>query len=198
MKHKIGNILGIVLIAIFLPIVIVNTTLAIKGSIAPEKVATFLGYGPLIVETGSMRPEFKEQDLLIVKSTDAGKLEKGDVIAFYDANGTVVSHRIIGYDIYDIDETGARLYITQGDANNVQDRDPVPAARVAGLVVCVIPDGGKFMEFARKPIVMGLVITVPLGRWFCYSSLAKALDRKKEKQMEKGVTAQTDEAQPQE
>jgi len=193
MKHKLGNILGIVLIVIFLPIVIVNTTLAIKGSVAPEKVATFLGYGPLIVETGSMRPEFKEQDLLIVKEVDAGKLAKDDVIAFYDANGTVVSHRIVGFDA---DAGGARLYTTKGDANNVQDRDPVPAGKVVGLVVKVIPDGGKFMEFARKPIVMGLVIAVPLGLWFGCGSLAKALARKKEKQMEKGVTAQTEEQRP--
>jgi len=189
MKHKIANIIGIALCALFLPVAIVNVALAVKGSIAPEKVVTFLGYGPLIVETGSMRPEFKERDLLIVKEVDAGKLEKNDIIAFYDLKGVVVSHRIIGFDV---NERGVRLYITKGDANNVQDREPVPAARVAGKVVRIIPDGGKAMEFARQPLVMGLVIAVPLMLWFGYSALAKALARRKQKE----VAAQTDEPQP--
>ena len=189
MKHKLGNILGIVLIVIFLPIVIVNTTLSIKGTLKPEKVATFLGYGPLVVETGSMRPAFKENDLIIVRAGGADALEKDDVIAYYTASGMVVSHRVIGYDT---DDNGARLYITKGDANNTQDREPVPASRVVGLIVRVIPDGGRAMDFAKKPLVMGLVIAVPLALWFGYTSLEKALARKREK----GVTAQANETQP--
>ena len=176
MKHKLGTAVGILLIVMFLPVAVVNITLAVKGSIAPEKVATFLGYGPLIVDTGSMRPAFKEKDLLIVKEVDADTLQKDDVIAFYDAKGTIVSHSIIGYIA---DENGARQFFTKGIANNVQDGEPVPAARVAGLVIKVIPDGGKAMEFARQPLVMGLVVAIPLGLWFGYNALAKAAARKK-------------------
>ena len=65
MKHKIANILGIILIIVFLPVAVVNTTLAVKGSLHPEKVATFLGWGPLIVETGSMLPAFAKQPLVM-------------------------------------------------------------------------------------------------------------------------------------
>jgi len=190
MKHKIGNIVGIALIVIFLPIVIVNATLAVKGSMNPDKVATFLGYGPLAVETGSMKPEFKEGDLIIVKETgDANALAKDDIIAYYSANGTVVSHRILGYTTED---DGARLYITKGDANNTQDKDGVPATRVIGLIVKVIPDGGKTMETLRQPMVMGLIIVIPLALWFGYTSLMKALARKKEE----GGKSDSDEPRP--
>lgn len=189
-KDKIGNLIGILLCVLLLPFVTVSMTLTIKSYAAPGKVATFLGYGPLIIETGSMRPAFKENDVVLMRQCDAGALENGEIIAYYDANGTIVTHRIIGYDT---DGSGARLYITQGDANNIQDRDPVPAAQVAGRVVKVIPDGGKAMNFIGKPLVTVAVILLPIGLWFCCSRLAKTLARRKEK---KEVTAQTDEAQP--
>jgi len=185
-KISIPNIIGAVLCVLLLPVVVVNLTLAIKGSLRPEEVATFLGRGPLIVDTGSMRPEFKEQDLLIMRECDAGRLEVKDIIAFYDAQGVIVSHRIIGLET---GEDGTRLYITKGDANNVRDRDPVHPSRVAGRIVRVIPEGGKWMEIAGKPIVMGLVVAVPLAIWFGISSLSKALARKKAE----GGMAETDE-----
>ena len=185
-KSPVPNIIGAVLCLLLLPVVVVNLTLAIKGSLQPEKVATFLGWGPLIVDTGSMRPAFKEKDLLIMKECDAGTLAVNDIIAFYDAGGVVVSHRIIGLET---DENGARLYTTKGDANNVEDRDPVRPSRVAGLVVRVIPEGGKWMEIAGRPIIMGLVLAVPLALWFGISGLAKALARRKTE----GGVAQADE-----
>lgn len=178
MKHKIGNIIGIILIVILLPIVFFNVTLAVMGTLEPDRVAMVFGYGPVIVETGSMLPEFAPSDLLIVKKADAANLQERDIITFYDANGIVVSHRIIGIDS---DENGARLYITKGDANNVEDRDPVSAEQVAGVVLHSIPGGGKVMEVARQPLVMGLVVGVPLALWFGYNALMKALAKRKEK-----------------
>jgi len=190
MKRRIANIIAIILIAILLPVAIINLTLTIKSYVAPEKVATVLGWGPLIVETGSMRPEFAEQDLLLIKQVDAGKLQKDDIIAYYDEKGIVVSHRIIGYST---DDSGARLYITQGDANNVPDRDPVPGDRVAGQVVRVIPQGGRVFNFLSKPIVTMLLVGVPLALFFGISSLLKTLAARKNK---KGEMTQSDEPQP--
>ena len=195
MKHKLASIIGIILIVIFLPIVIVNMTLALKGSLHPEKVAMFMGYGPLIVETGSMKPIFNEQDVVIAKEVDAETLNVGNIIAYYNPRGTVVTHRIIDVEI---GEDGAKLYMTKGDANNVEDRDPVHPSRVVGLIVYAIPQGGKAMNIAKNPLWMGLVIAVPVGLWFGYQSLAKTLAKRKE---EKGGVSEDDEPpaeQPQE
>ena len=189
-KSPIPNILGAALCVLLLPVVAVNLTLTIKSYLHPEKVATVLGYGPLIVETGSMRPEFKENDVIIMKECDAGALASGDIIAYYTANGTVVSHRIVGFDA---DDSGARLYTTKGDANNVEDRDPVPASRVAGLVVHVIPDGGKVMRAFGEPLVTVLLVAVPLGLYFGFGALLKAIAARKNK---KEVTPDSDEPQP--
>jgi signal peptidase len=188
-RNPIPTIIGIAFCVLLLPFAAVSGTLAVKSYLHPEKVATVLGYGTLIVETGSMRPAFKENDLLVMKEGGAGALEAGDVLAYYTANGTVVSHRVIGHDA---DDHGARLYTTKGDANNVEDRDPVPASRVAGLIVHVIPDGGKAMRAFGQPPVTVLLVAVPLGLYFGAGALLRAVAARKSK---KEVTAQANEPQ---
>jgi signal peptidase len=179
MKHKAANIIGIVLCVLLLPIVVVNVTLAVESYTQPGKVAMFAGFGPLIVETGSMRPVFAENDVIIVKKTDASALKSNDIIAYYDHKGIVVSHRIIGYKK---DDSGARLYITKGDANNVQDETPVPAAQVVGLVVNVLPNGGKVLRFIGQPLMTVLVIGVPLGLFFGIEALVRAVSKRRRKE----------------
>jgi signal peptidase len=172
-----GNIIGIVLCVLLLPIVVINITLAIKSYIHPEKVATFLGVGPLIVETGSMEPTFAENDVLLIQKIDASKLEIDNIIAFYDANGIVVSHRIISSDT---DETGATQYYTKGDSNNVSDRDPVPAVRVAGLVIRILPGGGKYLRMFGQPLVAALILAIPMVLGFGISKLLQIRSRRKQ------------------
>jgi signal peptidase len=185
-KNLIPNIIGAALCILLLPIAIVNITLAVRSCLHPDRVAMVFGLGPLIVETGSMSPAFDANDLILVKKTDAGKLCKDDIIAFYDSKGVIVSHRVIGFDS---DENGARTYITKGDANNTHDRDPVPAARVAGRVVKVYPGGGRLMLLLRQPWVLAVLIGVPVGLYIGIGTLVKYLAGKKGKE----VTAQADE-----
>ena len=47
------------------------------------------------VLSGSMEPEFKAGDLLIVKDVPSTSLEVGDIISFTQVNETV-THRIVG------------------------------------------------------------------------------------------------------
>jgi len=189
MKKNLGLILAAGLCVLLLPFAALSATLALKSGIHPDKVATVLGFGPLIVDTGSMRPEFRENDLLIMQKTDAGALQEQDIIAYYDAKGTVVTHRIIGIEA---EEGGARKYITKGDANNVKDGAPVPAERVAGLIVRVIPNGGKTMRSLSRPTVTVAAIALPLGLFYGGLALQKKLAQRKRKE----AVADIDTAQP--
>ena len=179
MKHKIGIVIGILLCVVILPFAAVGGTLAAKSYIHKDKVPAVLGVSPLVVATGSMRPEFKENDLILMRSADVAALEKGDIIAYYDRKGVVVSHRIIAYDV---DEGGARLYITKGDANNVQDQNPVPAGKVIGRLMYVIPGGGKIMRVIANPVVTVLAVAVPLALFYGGVALQRKLAQKKEKE----------------
>ena len=64
------------------------------------------------VASGSMRPNLKEGDYIIVKKNNNYK--KGDIVTFID-DGYVVTHRIIRMD-------GDKV-ITMGDANNSEDEE---------------------------------------------------------------------------
>ena len=198
MSSRIANIVGIVLCVLLLPIAIVNIVFTVRTYRNPYEVATVFRTGMLIVDTGSMRaprrdadgevvrnwsPEWEdgvydihENDLLVMREVDNAELSVGDIIAFYDPNGTVVTHRIVGFDV---DDEGARLYITQGDANNVQDSNPVPEDRVAGLIVRNISGGGRWVQFIGQPLVTVIVIGVPLLLMFGWDSLRKVLARSK-------------------
>jgi len=189
MKRKSIEIICAVMFVLLLPFAAVSVSLTVQGYLYPEKVATFLGVGPLIVDSNSMEPAFVIDDLLLVKSVDAATLRELDVIAFYDFNGTVISHRIIGIEA---DEAGGTRFIMKGDANNVEDRDPVPAENVVGVLAKVYPGGGAVMRFIGQPWMAGLAIAVPLGLYFCASKITQALARKKEKE----VTPGTDEPYP--
>jgi len=170
-----------VLCLLLLPFAAVSGTLALKAYINPSQVATVFGIGPLIVMSDSMYPEFAKNDLLFVKKADAENLQKNEIIAYYDHRGTVVTHRIIRWET---DESGARLYITKGDANNVQDQNPVPAAKVVGRVVRVIPGGGKTMRYISQPMVTVMLLAAPLALFYGGRALYRNLDNRKKKREE--------------
>jgi signal peptidase len=51
----------------------------------------------------------------------------------------MITHRIVAIDV---DENGARRFITKGDANNVRDQAPARAENIIGRVVKVLPGMG--------------------------------------------------------
>lgn len=110
-KTKISteNIVGIVLIAIFLPIIIFNMVIVVKGWVSPNTVPTFMGIAPLVVGSDSMTkiPEaenggaFNKGDIIVIKEYDITKLQEKDIIT-YIYQGDIITHRII--EIYNIQE----------------------------------------------------------------------------------------------
>ena len=94
MKLRKGNILGMIIIIIFLPILIINTILIIKSYTNPNEAPNVFGFKPFIVLSGSMEPTIMTGDIAIIKSCNKDELKEGDIIAF--RNGTsVITHRII-------------------------------------------------------------------------------------------------------
>ena len=129
-RDKLRTILGIVLCAIFLPILILNCVLLVKGFANEDEVPSIGGVSPLIVLTDSMYPKIKSGDLIFCKKTEAEKVEVGDVISFFDPSGgsSVVTHRVIDVDTID----GVYYFQTQGDNNNIPDRKWVPEENLVG------------------------------------------------------------------
>ena len=107
-KLSVENIVGIVLIAVFLPVIIFNMVIVIKGFVDPNNVPTVGGFAPLIVGSDSMTKidsaenggAFNKGDMIIIKEVKADSLKVKDIITYVDKNGAVITHRIV--DVIDI------------------------------------------------------------------------------------------------
>lgn len=98
--------------------------------------AGLFGVRPYVVSGYSMKPTFVAGDLVIITRVDPAEVQVGDVIQFRRANSYIV-HRVIEIR----EENGRRVFITQGDNNNVAD-EPVPQEIVEGKVIRYIPQVG--------------------------------------------------------
>jgi len=176
--HIAGTVTGIAMIVLLLPMLIINMTLIVKGVTQPEQVPTVFGVAPLTVQSGSMFPAIQVDDLILVKQVDTQTLREGDIIAFQlEGSNNVVTHRIIAL----LNEDGVLQFVTQGDANNVEDENPVDESQVVGLYFARFAGLGRFAMLIQKPIGMVLFVAVPLMLFFAYDMLRRFLDGKKKK-----------------
>ncbi|GAP09569.1 signal peptidase I, archaeal type [Bellilinea caldifistulae] len=98
--------------------------------------AGLFGVRPYVVSGFSMKPTFVAGDVVIITRIDPAEVQVGDVIQFRRANSYIV-HRVVEIQ----EENGRRVFITQGDNNNVRD-EPVPQEIVEGKVIRYIPQVG--------------------------------------------------------
>ena len=121
------------------------------------------GYTVFRITTGSMRPSYDTDTLILVKKTDPSQIQVGDVISFYSADpaldGAVNTHRVIA-----IEEDGTDWkYTTQGDANNIPDQYGTDSEALIGKVVASSLALGKLARLVANPLVFIPVILIPLA-----------------------------------
>lgn len=185
LAHKIWTVVGIVLCAVFLPILILNCILMVKGAANEDEVPSIGGVSPLIVLTDSMYPEIKSGDLIFSKKTDAASVEIGDVISFFDPSGngsSVVTHRVIDIAV----EDGTYYFQTQGDNNNIPDRKWVSETELVGVWTEVRLAGvGNVAMFMQSTAGLLICICVPLAALIAYDLVRrKKLDKSKQTDMD--------------
>ena len=175
--HIVLTVLGAILCIIFLPILVMNTILIIKGAMDDSKPPSVFGYTPLVVLSGSMDDGSADAilvgDLILVHDCDATKLQVNDVIAFMEGD-YAVTHRIIA-----VNEDGT--YTTQGDANNVQDATPVAPDHVIGKYERRFQGVGNAVLFIQSPKGMLVCIGIPLALFVIYDVIRRQMLLKKER-----------------
>jgi len=118
-------------------------------------------YEYMTVATGSMEPAISAGDVIVIKKGAPEAVALNDVITFYPYEGSLtrVTHRVVA-----IAQEG---FLTQGDANDERDENPVTPPMYIGEVVLTIPLIGKLMS---KP--SGLMV---LAGAFLVYALAEAV-----------------------
>ncbi len=115
-----------------------------------------MGYQVYTVISGSMEPEYRVGDLLYVKKVDVNTIKVGDPITFIlNEDLVVATHRVVR-----VDAENQRFY-TKGDANEIEDNDPVHFNNVIGVPQFSIPLLGYVSDYIQNP--PGMYITIAAG-----------------------------------
>ncbi len=138
------------------------------------QVPQVMGFSILQVLTGSMEPAIPEGSMLLIQETDPKSLQPGDIISFFSPDpsldGALNTHRI-----QQVGAEGDTLeFITKGDANFLEDQQPVAAEQVVGKVIFISPTLGKFVRLISNPLVFVLAVLLPLAAMLI-ANLVKAL-----------------------
>ena len=195
--HRILTEVGIALCVILIPMLIINCTLLIKGWTNKDEVPTLFGYAPMIVLTNSMEgnneDSFSGGDLIFVKTVEAEDVKKGDIISFFDpqGNGTsITSHRVVEI----INEGGKISFKTKGDANNAEDKLPVPSESLAGVYTGFkIVGAGRVAMFMQTPWGLIVCVVLPIILLIGWDAVRRARYNKKHEEDKDALLAELEE-----
>lgn len=130
---------------------------------------------PYVVLSGSMEPKLHTGSLSFInKNIKYEDIKEQDIVAYKTSSGALVSHRVIK-----IEKDG---FITQGDANKVDDGLSVTKLNYIGKTVFNIPYVGyvvKFIQTKIGKIISVCVIVLMIGLSFIFGD-----DKEKKKQKE--------------
>jgi len=117
---------------------------------------------PLAVSRGrSMEPTIREGDILVFRGVSTEDVKVGDVLLFQVPDEMVgllperITHRVVEVR----EEAGVTYFRTKGD-NAPLDTFEVPADKVVGINVAVIPYVGTPILFAQSPIGLGAIMVL--------------------------------------
>lgn len=145
------------IVFIFIIIMLYNITLLYISYIDKFETPSFYIYEAYVIDSKSMEPTLKQDDVIIIKKCEEKDLKKDDIIT-YKANGEIVTHRIM--DIIQEQITGENQYITKGDNNNMEDASYVLFSEIEGKMIIKIPGLGKLLSVFKDGIVIILVILI--------------------------------------
>ncbi|GAA4099459.1 signal peptidase I [Nocardioides kongjuensis] len=158
-------------------LVIIGVVVVLAAAVVVPRLA---GATPYTVLTGSMRPDRPPGTLVVVRPVDPDDLAVGDVVTYQLESGeaTVVTHRIVAIG-NQLD--GDLVLTTQGDANDVPDREPVKPVQVRGRLWYSIPYLGYVNNAlsGKQRQVAVLVVSTGLVGYAAFMFVGAVRDRRR-------------------
>ena len=127
-------------------------------SINRENTFSIGKYSIYNVLTESMLPTFGMGSIIVVEQVPQSELKVGDIITFYpvEDNSTVLTHRIVNI----LNDGGETKFQTQGDNNNIPERNPISYDKIIGKVVFYANGWGNFLLVLRSPVGITVMIGI--------------------------------------
>jgi signal peptidase I len=151
------KVIGNIVTALLLIVMLTLSFFLIQSRLSGGTPA-IAGYQMYVVLSGSMNPAFDTGSLVFVKPTEPAAIKEGDIITFSSSSDTtsLTTHRVVG-----INQNDGLSFVTRGDANNVNDPNPVPAENVVGRVTGSVPYIGYLFGFAQTRQGLIMLIFIP-------------------------------------
>lgn len=181
----VATVVMVVLIVIFIPILAINLTLIIKGSVNQDSPPDIFGIAPLAVISGSMEGDnpdsFDTGALIFVKvlsEEEKNDVRIGDVVC-YRSGDIFVTHRVI-------EETRTQDGVlvslrTKGDYYLNSPDEPISPTDIFGLCTGHVNGLGSFTMFLQTPAGILIFVGIPILVFIVYDVVHIALYNKKRK-----------------
>ena len=177
------NIVGIILIAICLPLIILNLTFVVKAAKNPDQVPMVFGGALLSIDSDSMTitkndkgdiisGAFNKGDMIYIKEVDPNELVDGQIITFRAPDGVFVTHRIVGFT-----EDG-KIEVAGDVLHSVEE---IEKDWVQGVYVTRFANLGNVAEFIRSPWGLLVMLGIPSLILFVPDFLKKKKENDQEK-----------------
>ena len=114
-------------------------------------VPRFFGYQNFAVISGSMEPNMPVGSIVYAHPEDFENIKVNDVISYRVNEETMVTHRVVEVNEED------KSFITKGDANDVNDANPISYENVVGVVKMCIPLLGYITMYIKTPLGIGVL-----------------------------------------
>lgn len=140
--------------------------------LVPVAAPRIAGFETYAVETASMDPTIPVGALVVVQPEGAADLVEGDIVA-YQRGDVVIVHRVVANQVVE------GYLTTKGDANELEDQEPVRYESVIGSVVFSVPYLGTFggiLTTIEGKIYFALFIVAALLMIILASQLAAKRD----------------------
>lgn len=191
-KAKVKNavMIGVIvaLIVVLLPLLVINLTLIIKGSINPDMPPDVFGTAPLAVTTNAMAGEeegcFDDGALIFVKLLNADEketLKEGDVITFRSEE-LFVTYRIT--EVVRGEDGSVHSFRAIGDKDAKEGVNvplTVSPENVIGVVTGSVAGLGGFAMFLQTPVGVLVFVGIPVVAYLIYDISRIALSNKRAK-----------------
>ncbi len=176
--QTIRKTISIIIYILLTPLLIYNISLIAQAITNPNKTPSFMGIKTYTIISGSMEPEFKIGDIVIVKETKEDEIKEQDVISFRHGQ-SIITHRIIAIEEIENKKT----YKTKGDSNNVEDAESIDFALVEGKVIGRIPFLGRVSQLLQGKVTL-IVIALMAYIYFSHASKVNRIkNRRKVKRL---------------
>ena len=103
------------------------------------------GIHPLLVQSGSMEPEYAVGSVIYVAPTAPEEIQENEIIAFWSGD-SIITHRVMENHLVEGE------FVTKGDANAAEDMREAPYDSLIGRVSRHIPVLGSLMALYTSTV----------------------------------------------